>query len=177
MICSFSCECFGTMHPFLRYTCASIMRSPVMSRRSSIGETVSRGIWSHAYQVQERSVDSGICRSGKGVESETYVESDRFVRVFSTCGVRRAAFWLAWARGARHEIAAVIGRPSTPPDQNAPPYRTTPHAVLRRTPIVLLNRLTLSRISPTAKAHSVSVSRHSSVIPMPFNRIPRRMPR
>src|ERR1051326_9127017 len=57
------------MQPFFRYTCASIIRSPVMSRRSSIGDTVSRGSWSHAYQVTERVavVMSSVVKESKGV--------------------------------------------------------------------------------------------------------------
>src|SRR3954468_4816136 len=39
------------MHPFFRYTCASIMRSPVISRRSSMAETCSFGICSQRYHV------------------------------------------------------------------------------------------------------------------------------
>ena len=33
----------GTMHPFLRYTCASIMRLPVISLRPRSGDRVSSG--------------------------------------------------------------------------------------------------------------------------------------
>ena len=137
MICSFSCECFGTMHPFLRYTCASIIRSPVIRRRSSIGETVSRGIWSQEYQVQERSVDSVIVAVAKVADRETYAESEGFVRQRFTqrtgYGVRRLV-WRVVGGGRWNDVAAVSHRAPRAQRPTKPPH---PHSVpdaARRTP-------------------------------------------
>src|SRR5688572_11746364 len=55
------------MHPFFRNTCASIIRSPVMSLRSSIGVTVSSGTSSQRWYL----APEGISRSSMKRSRET----------------------------------------------------------------------------------------------------------